>query len=53
MFGFKCPVCAGEMGDEIADVVQAACNLAASFGVTDLAPRMEACERRNQERGRY
>lgn len=39
--------------DEIADCIQALCNLAASFGVDDLAPYMEECERRNEERGRY
>lgn len=39
--------------DEIADVVQAACNLAAAFGVTDFAPYMQDCRIRNEERGRY
>ena len=39
--------------DEIADVVQAACNLAATFGVTDFAPHMQDCRIRNEERGRY
>lgn len=39
--------------DEIADVIQAACNLAAAMGATDFAPRMEACRVRNEERGRY
>lgn len=38
--------------DEIADCIQALCNLAASFGVEDLTPYMEACEQRNRERGR-
>lgn len=37
---------------ECADVVQAACNLMASLGVTDLGPAMRLCERRNRERGR-
>lgn len=39
--------------DEIADVVQAARNLAAAFGVTDFAPYMQDCRIRNEERGRY
>ena len=39
--------------DEIADVVQAACNLAAAFGMTDFAPYMQDCRIRNEERGRY
>lgn len=39
--------------DEIADVVQAACNLAVAFGVTDFAPYMQGCRIRNEERGRY
>lgn len=39
--------------DEIADVVQAACNLVAAFGVTDFAPYMQDCRIRNEERGRY
>ena len=38
---------------EIADCVQACCNLAASLGCRDLGPHMEACEARNRERGRY
>ena len=39
--------------DEIADTIQACCNLAASLGVTDLAPYLARCEERNRERGRY
>lgn len=39
--------------DEIADVVQAACNLVAAFGVTDFAPYMQDCRIRNEERRRY
>lgn len=39
--------------DEIADTVQACCNLAASLGVTDLAPYLARREERNRERGRY
>ena len=38
---------------ECADVIQATCNLLASLGVTDLTDAMAACERRNEERGRY
>ena len=39
--------------DEIADTIQASCNLAAALGVTDLTPHLAACEERNRERGRY
>lgn len=39
--------------DEIADTIQASCNLAASLGVTDLTPYLARCEERNRERGRY
>ena len=39
--------------DEIADTIQACCNLAAALGVTDLTPHLAACEERNRERGRY
>ena len=39
--------------DEIADTIQACCNLASALGVTDLTPRLAACEERNRERGRY
>lgn len=39
--------------DEIADTVQACCNLAAALGVTDLTPYLARCEERNRERGRY
>lgn len=39
--------------DEIADTIQACCNLAASLGVTDLAPYLARCEERNRKRGRY
>lgn len=37
---------------ECADVIQAVCNLAASLGVYDLEPYIQACEQRNRERGR-
>ena len=40
------------LADEIADVVQAACNLAARHGI-DMAAAMERCEERNRWRGRY
>lgn len=40
------------LADEIADVIQAACNLAARHGI-DLEDAMDRCERRNRERGRY
>lgn len=39
--------------DEIADTIQACCNLAAAMGVDDLAPHLAACEERNRERGCY
>lgn len=38
--------------DEIADVVQPACNLAWSLGCGDLTAAMTRCETRNRERGR-
>ena len=39
--------------DEIADTVQACCNLASALGVDDLTPYLARCEERNRERGRY
>lgn len=39
--------------DEIADTIQACCNLAASLGVTDMTPHLARCEVRNRSRGRY
>lgn len=39
--------------DEIADTIQASCNLAASLGATDMTPHLARCEERNRERGRY
>lgn len=39
--------------DEIADTIQACCNLASALGVTDLTPYLARCEKRNRERGRY
>lgn len=38
--------------NECADVMQATCNLIAAYGVTDFTAFMEACRRRNVERGR-
>jgi uncharacterized protein YabN with tetrapyrrole methylase and pyrophosphatase domain len=40
------------LADELADTIQAACNLAARYDI-DLNAAMERCERRNRERGRY
>lgn len=40
------------LADEIADVIQAACNLAARYDI-DVAAAMERCEQRNRARGRY
>lgn len=37
---------------ECADVIQATCNLLAAYGVRDFTGFMEACRRRNMERGR-
>lgn len=39
--------------DEIADTIQACCNLAAALGVTDLTTYLARCEERNRRRGRY
>lgn len=41
-----------DLADEIADVIQAACNLAARYDI-DLSAAMVRCEERNRERGRY
>lgn len=38
--------------DECADVIQATCNLIAALGVDDFAPYIQACKKRNEERGR-
>lgn len=40
------------LADELADVIQAACNLADRYGI-DLQAAMVRCEERNRERGRY
>lgn len=42
-----------EIVDECCDVIQAAVNLAAAAGATDLTEAMRRCEARNRERGRY
>lgn len=42
-----------DVNDEIADTIQACCNLAAALGVTDLTPYLARCEERNRRRGRY
>lgn len=39
--------------DELADVMQAACNLAAACGIDDLRDALNECEARNAFRGRY
>jgi len=41
-----------EFADELADVIQATCNLADRYGI-DLQAAMERCEERNRKRGRY
>lgn len=41
-----------QLADEIADTIQAACNLAARYDV-DLPAAMKRCEERNRARGRY
>lgn len=46
------PALRDAMADEIADVIQAACNLAERYGI-DVAAAMVRCEQRNRERGRY
>jgi NTP pyrophosphatase (non-canonical NTP hydrolase) len=40
------------LADEIADVIQAACNLADRYDI-DMAAAMGRCEQRNRDRGRY
>lgn len=43
----------GNLLDELADTIQACCNLASALGVTDLTPYLARCEERNRKRGRY
>ena len=38
---------------EIADTIQACCNLAHALGCDDLTPYLESVETKNRERGRY
>lgn len=38
--------------DECADVIQTTCNLVAAFGIVDFTSWVDACRRRNEERGR-
>ena len=40
------------LADELADVIQAACNLAERYEI-DLQSAMRRCEQRNRDRGRY
>ena len=40
------------LADELADCIQACCNLADRYDI-DLAAAMERCEKRNRDRGRY
>ena len=47
-----CSVCLRRLADEIADTIQAACNLAARYDI-DLEAAMRRCELRNVNRGRY
>lgn len=39
--------------DECADLIQAACNLVSAVGIENMRGCMYACERRNEQRGRY
>lgn len=39
--------------NEIADCIQACCNLASALGVEDMTPYLARCEERNRKRGRY
>lgn len=43
----------GNLLDELADTIQACCNLASALGVTDMTPYLSACEERNRKRGCY
>ena len=46
------PALRTELADEVADVIQAACNLASRYNL-DVAAAMVRCEERNRARGRY
>ena len=39
--------------NEIADTIQACCNLASALGVEDMTSYLARCEERNRKRGRY
>lgn len=49
--GFGVTLAKIDLADEIADVIQAACNLAYRHGI-DVAAAMERCTERQRERGR-
>lgn len=51
--GFDTKYEKADLVDEIADTIQACCNLAAALGVEDLTPYFARCEERNRKRGRY
>lgn len=46
------PALRTDLEDEVADVIQAACNLADLYDL-DIEAAMGRCEQRNRERGRY
>lgn len=41
-----------KLREELADVIQACCNLAAAFGIFDLRKDIDDCRNRNTDRGR-
>lgn len=41
-----------KLREELADVIQACCNLAAAFGIFDLRSDIDNCRDRNTDRGR-
>ena len=41
------------IAEECCDTIIAACNLLHALGIDDLTDAMEACERKNERRGRY
>ena len=47
-----CMVSETQLADEIADTIQACCNLAKRYEI-DLQAAMKRCQERNRERGRY
>jgi len=50
--GFSGCYSLADFEDELADCIQACCNLADRYGI-DLNAAMERCEKRNRDRGRY